>query len=208
MRTPSGSFTRSFRLVGSWSRYNNSPRVQIKLKRPSFPTPLTTPVACPYTCTTRTLWSISGRKMSDSVTESSVVQDIPEGTSDSTEPWKEEWLSGPEGFQFYTRTYSVSPPTSPKAIILFVHGFAEHIGRYEHIHINYPKQGFTLFAYDQRGFGKTALDSEKKSKGSKYGKTSWKWQLGDIEWWIKYLVEKYAGVPVFLMGHSMVRGSL
>lgn len=125
------------------------------------------------------------------------------GVSD-TNPWKEEWLAGPGGHQFYTRTYA--PSTKPKAVVLFVHGFAEHIGRYEHVHVNYPKKGIVVFAYDQRGFGKTALDA-KRSKDSAYGKTSWKDQLGDAEFWVHHLRAKkeWEGVPIFLMGHSMVR---
>ena len=117
--------------------------------------------------------------------------------------YTETWLPGPDGHQFYTRTYA-APAPGPKAIILFVHGFAEHVGRYEHVHIDYPKRGITLFSYDQRGFGRTALDKEHKSKDASFGKTSWNWQLGDIEWWAKHLSKEYPGKPLFLMGHSMV----
>ncbi|KAI0076518.1 lysophospholipase [Panus rudis PR-1116 ss-1] len=119
--------------------------------------------------------------------------------------YTETWLAGPDGHQFYTRTYA-APAPGPRAVILFVHGFAEHIGRYEHVHIDYPKRGITLFSFDQRGFGRTALDKEHRSKDASYGKTSWKYQSGDIEWWAKYLTKEYPGVPLFLMGHSMGGG--
>ncbi|KAK7691823.1 hypothetical protein QCA50_005227 [Cerrena zonata] len=119
--------------------------------------------------------------------------------------YTETWLPGPDGHQFYTRTYA-APAPGPKAVILFVHGFAEHVGRYEHVHIDYPKRGITLFSYDQRGFGRTALDTAHKSKDASFGKTSWNWQLGDIEWWAKHLTKEYPGKPIFLMGHSMGGG--
>ncbi|KAH8103271.1 lysophospholipase [Cristinia sonorae] len=123
--------------------------------------------------------------------------------TDSALPYTEAWIAGPNAHQFYTRTYAASPP---RAVIIFVHGFGEHVGRYEASFPAFPKRGVTLFAYDQRGFGRTALDAEHKSKDAAYGKTSWAEQLGDIEWWVKYLVKEYPGVPVFLMGHSMGGG--
>lgn len=57
---------------------------------------------------------------------------------------------------------------------------------------------------DQRGFGLTGQDVEKRSKGSAYGKTSWKDQMNDIAWSIEHARETFKNVPVFLMGHSMV----
>lgn len=121
----------------------------------------------------------------------------------SSPEYTEAWLAGFDGHQFYTRTYAAA---SPKAVILFVHGFAEHVGRYENIHVNYPKHDITLFSYDQRGFGRTALDAQRRSKDSAYGKTSWKWQLSDVEHWAKQLATTYPGIPLFLMGHSMGGG--
>lgn len=113
----------------------------------------------------------------------------------------EAWLAGPNATQFYTRTY---PAASPKAVVVFLHGFAEHIGRYTHIHPRLAQNGVAVFAFDLRGFGKTAQDTEKKSSHSSYGKTSWPENFADIEWAIKHVREEYPGVPVFLMGHSMV----
>ena len=117
----------------------------------------------------------------------------------------EAWLDGPDGHRFYTRTY---PPTStpqPKAVLLFVHGFADHISRYEDVHPRWAQRDIAVFAYDMRGFGRTALDAEHKSKGSSYGKTSWREQLGDMEFWVRYVSgEVFPGVKLFLMGQSMV----
>ena len=89
-------------------------------------------------------------------------------------------------------------------MILFVHGFVEHIGRYESAFPLFTSHNVGVFAYDQRGFGRTALDKEKKSKDAAYGKTSWKEQVQDVEWWVGYLGREWKGVPIFLMGHSMV----
>ncbi|KAF7798975.1 hypothetical protein EIP86_010204 [Pleurotus ostreatoroseus] len=115
----------------------------------------------------------------------------------------EAWLAGVGDHQFYTRTY---PATFPKAVVLFVHGFAEHIARYQHVHVRYPARGVTVFAFDQRGFGRTALDVEHRSKDSAFSKTNWNAQLQDIEFFANRLAKEYPGVPLFLMGHSMGGG--
>ncbi|KAI0667865.1 lysophospholipase [Trametes maxima] len=114
--------------------------------------------------------------------------------------FKESWLAGYDGTQFYTRTYTAD---SPRAVLLFVHGFSEHIGRYEWAHGVCASQGVTVFAFDQRGFGRTALDAAHRSKKSTFGKTSLHDQLSDIEWWVKHLNREYPGLPLFTMGHSM-----
>ncbi|KAF7798974.1 hypothetical protein EIP86_010203 [Pleurotus ostreatoroseus] len=118
----------------------------------------------------------------------------------SQDDFIEQWLAGVDGHQFYTRTY---PATSPKAAVLYVHGFAEHIGRYEHVFVQYPPRGITIFAFDQRGFGRTVLDLGHKSKDSTYGETNWDLQLQDIEFFAKYLANEFPRVPLILMGHSM-----
>jgi len=126
----------------------------------------------------------------------------------TTQTYSEAWLGGPNSTQFYTRTYEPTPnPT--KAAVVFIHGFAEHIDRYKHFHPLLAARGIAVFTFDQRGFGLTSQDTTgHKSKGSTYGKTSWKDQMGDIEWAVKHAQELYQGVPIFLMGHSMVRTSL
>ena len=79
-------------------------------------------------------------------------------------PYTEAWLPGHDGIKFYTRTYAAA---NPQAAVIFMHGFAEYIGRYEWAHGIYASRGITVFAFDQRGFGLSALDHQHKSKESK-----------------------------------------
>ncbi|KAF9077211.1 Alpha/Beta hydrolase protein [Rhodocollybia butyracea] len=116
----------------------------------------------------------------------------------------ERWLTGSQETQFYTRTYT--PSTSPKAVIVFLHGFAEHVGRYAHIHPVLAERGVAIFTFDQRGFGRTALDKEHKSKTSAWGRTGWTDQLEDVNWAIGVAKKEFSGIPVFIMGHSMGGG--
>jgi acylglycerol lipase len=121
--------------------------------------------------------------------------------------YTEAWLSGPQSTQFYTRTYNTTS-VDAKAVIVFVHGFAEHVGRYTHFHPLLPEHGIAVFAFDQRGYGKTAQGNERHgSKDTAYGKTSWNEQIADIEWALKHAKEEFPEIPVFLMGHSMVSNS-
>ena len=122
----------------------------------------------------------------------------------TSEPvYQEAWLPGPDGVDFYTRTYPAVTP-QPSAVALFVHGFGDHSTRHEHDHVEYARRGITLFTYDQRGFGRTALDKEHRSRGSAYGKTDKKHIYEDTAWWIEYVADKYPGFPLFLVTYSAV----
>ncbi|KAJ7876087.1 lysophospholipase [Mycena olivaceomarginata] len=96
-----------------------------------------------------------------------------------SDAYTETWLVGPQSTNFYTRTYFA---TEPKAVLVFIHGFAEHVGRYTEAHPQFAARGISVFTFDQRGFGKTALDAENKSPSSAYGKTSGEHQMDDIHW--------------------------
>ncbi|RDX44035.1 lysophospholipase [Lentinus brumalis] len=112
----------------------------------------------------------------------------------------EAWLDGADGHRFYSRTYPASP--TPKAVLIFVHGFADHVGRYEQFHPRCARRGITVFAYDMRGFGRTALDEEHRSPDEAYGKTDRSVELRDLEWWVQHVRRTYSDVPIFVMGHS------
>lgn len=123
-------------------------------------------------------------------------------TDSTSTPCVEAWLSGFDGHQFYTRLW---PAAQPKAVALYVHGFADHISRYDHVHSVFAQRGIVVFAYDKRGFGKTALDKEHRSPGASYGKTNLELELSDIEFWLHHLSRERPGLPLFLIGYSSVR---
>ncbi|KAF7333964.1 Hydrolase-4 domain-containing protein [Mycena sanguinolenta] len=118
-------------------------------------------------------------------------------------PYTEAWLTGPQNTRFYTRTYKADTPT---AVLVFLHGAAEHAGRYTDMHTSLASQGISVFMFDQRGFGKTALDKEHRSKDSAYGKTDAQCQLDDMEWAIEHVQLEFGGLPIFVMGASMGGG--
>lgn len=122
----------------------------------------------------------------------------------STSKFEEQWLPGPHKTRFYVRTYTPTE-TAPRAILVFLHGFIEHVGRYEHVFPSWVDSGIAVFAFDQRGFGRTAEDHEQRSASSAYGKTSGSLQNDDVEWAVGAARAKFGKeLPLFLMGHSMV----
>lgn len=130
------------------------------------------------------------------------------GLTDMTsDAYTEAWLVGPQSTKFYTRTY-LAPPSESKAVLVFIHGFAEHVGRYTEAHPQFAARGINVFTFDQRGFGNTALDAENKSKSSSYGKTSGEHQMDDVKWAIDHARKEFPGLPVFLSGHSMGGGEV
>ncbi|KAG8980881.1 hypothetical protein FRB94_009549 [Tulasnella sp. JGI-2019a] len=120
--------------------------------------------------------------------------------------FKEEWLVGPENTKFYTRFYPAA--SEPIASLVFAHGFQEHITRYDHVFTRFATQGnIDVFAFDQRGWGRTACDEANKSPESAYGLTNRKHQLTDLEFFINKECDRVGpNKPVFLFGHSMGGG--
>ncbi|KZT58666.1 alpha/beta-hydrolase [Calocera cornea HHB12733] len=118
--------------------------------------------------------------------------------------YEEEWILGHDQIHFYARKYE--PPkgiASAKVAILFLHGFVEHISRYEHVFPVWAERGIAVLAYDQRGFGRTAIgDGEHKGTGKTH--TTTEDQMDDIAWFLKRLQEWAPDdAKLFLVGHSM-----
>ena len=76
-----------------------------------------------------------------------------------------------------------------------MHGFVEHIKRYELVFDDFAAKGIATFAYDQRGFGETG------AKSKTLGSTSWKLALSDISYFLELIANDKT--PLFLFGHSM-----
>jgi len=110
----------------------------------------------------------------------------------------EEWVTTPDGTQMYAKLWKVNTET-PLATVVFIHGFGEHINRYNHMFDKFTAAGLEVYGWDQRGFGRTA--QKNKDHGVNGG---WKVALADITEALRK--QKREGVPIFLMGHSMGGG--
>ncbi|MEC4166774.1 MULTISPECIES: lysophospholipase [unclassified Pseudomonas] len=92
------------------------------------------------------------------------------------------------------------PAGTPKAIVLLVHGMAEHSGRYSLLGKTLNDAGFGLYAHDQRGHGKTA---EQGTLGYFADNDGWCAVVSDVASLAQHIGQAHTGVPIFLLGHSM-----
>ncbi len=89
------------------------------------------------------------------------------------------------------RTWAPSGP--PRAVVLMVHGIAEHSGRYEAVGSQLAAAGFAAVCWDQRGHGKPEGRRGHVEKFTEF--------LDDVE--DHMITARAVGVPVVLLGHSM-----
>lgn len=90
------------------------------------------------------------------------------------------------------------PEKTPRALLLVVHGLAEHCGRYMNLVHRFVPEGYAIYGFDLPGHGKS------------YGKRVFVDRFEDYIETLKAFLEKaktlHPNLPVFLVGHSM--GSL
>ena len=110
---------------------------------------------------------------------------------------EEGYFTNSAGERFY---YVQGGPEKPKAVILAVHGYAEHTGRYRHVMDFMNSRGFSFYMMENRGHGRSP---GKRGHIDRYD------QFTDDLHEFRIMPEKAArehGVPLFLLGHS--NGSL
>ncbi|KAJ7464566.1 hypothetical protein FB451DRAFT_1403237 [Mycena latifolia] len=91
-------------------------------------------------------------------------------------PYIKAWLSGPQDTKFYTPMYKAESPTA--AFLPSIVGAIAICTQ--------PSPSISVFVFDLRQFGRTAMDKDNKSKDSAYGKTDAESQLDDMEWAIEH----------------------
>jgi alpha-beta hydrolase superfamily lysophospholipase len=92
------------------------------------------------------------------------------------------------------------PEGPPKAIVLVAHGMAEHAARYARFASDLAAHGYAAYVPDQRGHGRTAGGDENLGWA---GADGWNGMLRDLDLVASQARGQHAGVPLFLLGHSM-----
>ncbi|MBI4238142.1 MAG: lysophospholipase [Deltaproteobacteria bacterium] len=85
-------------------------------------------------------------------------------------------------------------PRAPRAMLVVVHGLAEHSGRYGALVRHCVARGFGVALYDQRGHG--------QSDGPRGHFDHVQDLLSDLAQFVQFTKESHPGVPVILVGHS------
>ena len=115
-------------------------------------------------------------------------------TSDADQGSQPEYASlrVEPGVALHTATWR---PEHPKAILVISHGYAEHLGRYEHVAAGLVDAGFVVWALDHRGHG--------RSDGARMVITDMSSAGRDIDRLADRAAAADPELPLFLLGHSM-----
>lgn len=98
-----------------------------------------------------------------------------------------------DGLKLFYRYWK--PSNEIKSLIIGVHGYAEHSGRYKHVGEFFASNDFAFYMHDLRGHGKS--DGERG-----YVDSFWDF-IHDLNEFIDYIKGREGIDRVFLLGHSM-----
>lgn len=98
-----------------------------------------------------------------------------------------------DGLKIHTEAWL--PNHSPRAVVVIVHGAAEHIGRYAHVAAKFVEHGYAVYGYDQRGHG--------RSDGKRGYFKTFEHPINDLARYIKLICTTQNDPKIFLYGHSM-----
>lgn len=108
-------------------------------------------------------------------------------------PHEEDRLQAGDGLALHENCWL--PDGDPVAVVVVVHGFVEHGGRYAELAAELNRHGYAVYAMDHRGHG--------KSEGERVFVRSFDEYLADLERYLGRVSEREPGRPVFLYGFSM-----
>lgn len=89
----------------------------------------------------------------------------------------------------------------PKAVVQIIHGMAEHGARYERLAHALADAGYTTYAHDHRGHGKSIPEGGKP--GHKANSDGWNRIVEDAHGINREIAKRHRGVPILILGHSM-----
>jgi alpha-beta hydrolase superfamily lysophospholipase len=98
-----------------------------------------------------------------------------------------------EGNNLYYQNWL--PDDKPKAVLLIVHGLAEHSGRYKNVINYFIPRGYAAYSFDYRGHG--------KSEGKRGYVERFSCYLDDLESFLTLVRSKHPENSVFIIGHSV-----
>lgn len=101
-------------------------------------------------------------------------------------------FDGSEGRIAYRRW---DPETPAQRIVMVVHGYAEHGGRYAHVAAELNRRGTVVYADDHLGHG--------RSEGERALITDFEHVIDDLHTLATIARAEFPGLPLLLVGHSM-----
>jgi alpha-beta hydrolase superfamily lysophospholipase len=86
-------------------------------------------------------------------------------------------------------------PVEPSRVMVVVHGYAEHTGRYDEMAMYFAERQFAVHAYDQAGHGRTA--------GARGHVDRFDRLVDELVRFLELVGLDHPGLPLTLVGHSM-----
>ncbi len=112
-----------------------------------------------------------------------------------SETTKNEWaFAGSQG-SIHAQSWTGPGDPAPSHIAVLVHGYGEHIGRYDHVADALVAAGAAVYGMDHMGHG--------RSDGDRAIVTDFDDVVADVDQVIDTALEQHPGLPVVMIGHSM-----
>jgi acylglycerol lipase len=103
-------------------------------------------------------------------------------------------FAGARGRTIHWTTWEPGGAVPTAGVIVIVHGFGEHSGRYGQVADRLTGEGWIVYALDHHGHG--------RSEGTR-GRISFPDAVADIDRLVDLAVQRHPGTPLFMLGHSM-----
>ncbi|MBU2608691.1 MAG: lysophospholipase [Chloroflexi bacterium] len=105
----------------------------------------------------------------------------------------EDSFAGQKNFRLHYQGWL--PDNEPRAVLLVVHGLAEHSGRYRNIADYFVPRGYAVYGLDHQGHG--------ESKGKRGYIERFSHFVDDLATFLRLIHRKHPATRVFLVGHSV-----
>ena len=102
-------------------------------------------------------------------------------------------FTGRNNFNLYCQSWL--PDGKPIAVLIIVHGIAEHSGRYANVVNYFVPEGYAVYSFDLRGHG--------KSDGIRSHVERFSYYLDDLKTFCDKVRDENKTAKIFLVGHSM-----
>jgi alpha-beta hydrolase superfamily lysophospholipase len=102
-------------------------------------------------------------------------------------------FTGRNNFSLYRQAWLTEG--APKAILLVVHGIAEHSGRYTNLVNYFVPKGYAVYSFDLRGQG--------KSDGKRSYIERFSYYIDDLQTFFNLVRTENPNTRIFMVGHSM-----
>jgi len=109
-------------------------------------------------------------------------------------------VAAPDGVDVHLHIWRPDEASTLRGVVVISHGLAEHSARYSRFAEALTAAGFTVYAHDHRGHGRTSTEAEHGFFAETNG---WQRVIDDLGRVIDRARKDNPGVPCALFGHSM-----